>query len=474
ELLHPSTFVVSALDRQPIPGIVVQMSNASGSQFSTTRADGFAIFDALTVTDDPQNGDPSFDPDLLPPQEVAVIQIDVPNHVPVYATRPLSANDKRTFVHLMPTERTISTGVIDASVGGRFLLPGLGLILVPPGALTQHASIHAIPLSSTSYSETPTGYELLDQFWIGTKSPGGQWIDALPVAHSGIILQRTVTSNPIPGPIYSETWQSSLSGADGAATVSSDVASRIGDTVVMNIGPGLNSVTRFWDAGELSTGSARTTGGGSTAEESDSDVVEEETGELLPTGKRSTNYVEVRLLSSRITSISTTRMLCGEQVDQTSASITASETKTTEHTLESSVTTEFGEEINTTIVKVGAKIGTEIKAGSTEGTSVTTGLSGSVTTPAGHELPGGDCFDADVVSGLVINKYRVDLGTKTVCVDSNGQDSVRREKKKVGEMEVPVGVATWRNNMAFNPNCAGCSNLDPQPEPPDVPGVNTD
>ena len=473
--MHPSAVVVSALTGTPLANVVVEMTTTSGAASASTDQDGYAVFTTLTVTNtlntlDPLEFEPTLEVAELPAQEKVTIRISDPEFVPVSVTRPLSSDTKMTLVSLMPTTRTVSTELIDAVRGGVYFVPGAGRLTVPPNCLGADASIHVIPLQPVHYSDSPTGYELIDQFWVGTKNAAGQWFDAMPAGHCGLTLLRTLPRyQEIHEEHYSVTLEASVP-LDAGTVASQVIGSRRRGRVQAPIGLGVNSISRYWDPGTLPDGFYRRddgvicyTGG----------EVCESPPDLIATGKRKSKILNVILKSSRITQISTTPMRCGEYDNTASAEVEAGETVTTTHELETSVLSEFSEEVDATIVKASAKVGVNTKVGTTEGTTVSTVRKGKVEVVQGTMLSDGECFNADVVLGMVINTYTVWVGTQEVCLDSAGNTTqIERHQKRAGDIDIAMGVAVWWNNMKFDESCPDCAGTNP--EAPNVPGVHTD
>ncbi|QDV09606.1 hypothetical protein Poly30_51640 [Planctomycetes bacterium Poly30] len=157
-----SAIVTSALTREPIAGVTVQMEAVSGIETLVTNSSGYAIFDSLNITATLQGSElaDSLDVTAFPAQEMAVIAIDEAGFLPVSVTRPLAVGTKSTLVSVMPVSRTISTGLISAAGGGRFVVPGVGQSLVPPGTLLQDVSIEFIPMGRSEFAGSPTGGEV--------------------------------------------------------------------------------------------------------------------------------------------------------------------------------------------------------------------------------------------------------------------------------------------------------------------------
>ena len=448
--------MTSATTGIPIPGIEVGIAAAEGQHWAVTGENGWAVFDQLTITDTLHGSDLDLQFDLseLPGQEVVELSVDHPDYLPAVVSRPLSENSRTNWISLVPIQSAASSGLVSAATGGRAAIPGVGVVRIPPGALNQDATIHAIPVPPGNYMKLP-GYDTsIDQVWIGTKNVTGDWVDALPSSYSGVELIRPLRLGSLPLPEGAELdFRGTLLDRKGVV-VGSDVASPSGETIAFAAGPGVNALVlsvRF----PSNEGEPGSTSG-------------EQLDLLTPCKSTFFEYVEE---SSEIIPHVQGPLLCGITVTGMSASIETGEEITSTHSLDSSVTAKVSSSIGSSIAKIGTELGSTLSAGTTSGTTVGISKKGMVSLSSGDLLPGGSCFDALIKMGTVVKTYRVKVVERTVYKDSDGEPQlINRDVFVAGSVSVPGTVETWWTALEFSPNCPDCSLEEGEtpPSPPDV------
>ncbi|HED65067.1 MAG TPA: hypothetical protein ENJ09_05870 [Planctomycetes bacterium] len=224
----------------------------------------------------------------------------------------------------------------------------------------------------------------------------------------------------------------------------------VGRRAAIPVVNGSNLVTRTWIANPLSPGARAGADGQS---------------EPVENNCATSSWIVTQEVGSRIIEISGTPMRCGKYLTDASAEVMAGQEFTGSSTLSVGVMSEVGASLKSIVAKVGSKVGATIQVDTTTGTTRTKTVKGAVGVHQGATLDGGECFNAELVNGIVMKTFRILHVSREVCPDG----SIERVTTNLGELEVATGLKSWWKNLALDQSCPGCAGSNPIP--PKVPGT---
>ncbi|MBX3464776.1 MAG: hypothetical protein KF830_16525, partial [Planctomycetes bacterium] len=354
----------------------------------------------------------------------------------------LSESSPRIYCPIVPLSANYSTPIVRAASGGTFDLEGLGRIHVSPNVLAQDCVLRLIPMPMESWAhgllEGIHGENILcDHLWLHIVDPAGQPLPGSTLlASGGVTLVRKVAFMPaIPEGSSPVEWRVHHLGETFGQDIAhpADVAR---DMAVYALAVGHNCLTSTYT---LATG-------GCVA---------------FPW------QIEYVHKTTRKEVMGCTFLSCGRHTANQETKVANGETRETSHSLSAEAAKEAGFEGSAGFAKIAAKSSFKIQGSFENTTTRTTLYERSIAITSGQAASNetnAACTDALCCMGLLYVTYEVWARQYTIC------GAPATNSKKIGEMEVCVGLCTWFENIAWNPNCPGCAQ---DGTPASLPGPNS-
>lgn len=122
----PHVLIFDAVTGYPIADCSVSMVGVAGGFIKTTDSYGYAVFSDMQLTDTMPEPEFGF-------QKQVTITIQHPGYVPFSGVRATGDFGLGAQVGLISKSSGSTTPIIDAQEGGRFKIPSVGTMIVPPG-----------------------------------------------------------------------------------------------------------------------------------------------------------------------------------------------------------------------------------------------------------------------------------------------------------------------------------------------------
>jgi len=186
-----SALVVDAVTLQPLAGATVFAQFDGLAASATTGADGIIAFPQFTA--DAATSDAEF-----MQREPLTLEASADGYLAIRKSARLTNVGRRVVLSLIPEDSGVVTPLIDAALGGRFQIPGVGVLNVDPGALAFDTRVRLIPIPDSSTSPEEVEGELAFEVWAASVDQGGQENSSLSSALGGVELTMAPRALPTP------------------------------------------------------------------------------------------------------------------------------------------------------------------------------------------------------------------------------------------------------------------------------------
>lgn len=434
---QPTVKVVDSVSLTAISGAEVLAIQNGIAEVEATASTGYAELQHIEAP-----GVADFDTYLrvVPTQ----LLVEEPGYFPIQRLHRFVSGDSRAHIQLTPKGQGSLSPMIQAALGGRLQLNGLGVLNVPAGVLSQDARVRLVPVAPQGFSMTGVDQEHLFEVWMRLEDAFGNEIQQSVVASDGI----TLTINPA-------RFNLALgAGGDGRLVRHFDlgwslleesplVVGADSSALTMALVTGMSTLIR--DAGTLE----RPVAGG-----------DPECGEW---------GLELFPLTSSLPRGPVSSVNRGVYANTISVSVREGETIVTGFTLGAEVFGEGEAGVGVLFKKLSVKAGVQILGDDQSSMAVTTMSQGSKGTPPSGTVngvsqsalaPPFSCVTGTAKYGTSIVTYRMFATRK--CVHPDG--SITNENVVIGEVGIPNAIVIdW--NVEVDESCAGCEGV----EPPDMP-----
>ncbi len=433
--VHPRAVVVDAVTLAPIGGATVAVDGLLGQAVAESDTSGRVTLAGIALPPPPSVED---DPGAL-----LLFNAYASGYVPLARRLELNAVGPDVVLQMVPENAGVLTPLISASQGARLQLPGIGSLKVPPGALSQDAHLRIIDMPPTTWSPSALTADTVYQVWLQTEDSLGHTVPALAPGFSGVELTVEVVrvAQLASGEEY--LWRARALNASGAESGILAATAQPGTTVVtFGVTSGITQLD-FEKGGAAIAGEC--------------------------------NWSPWRLtttaLSSSLAGGVTVSVNCGIYANYADVTVSAGETKTTEHTFTGSVTGSVGWDAGVLFAKASAALSVTVSGSFASGTATTVQVASSKSTPPSGTVNGQDqstlttpwsCIAGTATYGVKLTTYRV--GASRTCTLPNG--NIQSEWVSLGNLTVP-GQIIIQWNATIDANCApGCATatLPPMPE----------
>jgi hypothetical protein len=359
---------------------------------------------------------------------VGVVEVFRDGYVPYRSAIRFSENQPRVQCPIVPLSASYSTPLIKAASGGTFALEGFGRVTVTPQALSQDVHLHFIPLPFESWSrgvvEGDNGERIpCDHIWMHATDAAGQVATAAIVGMVGdIAVARTMAFTPlIPEGASIPEWTAHALGEHHAQSTTAPVNASGGGRVILPLLAGHNMLTCTYTVGDVP-------------------CIE------FPW------EIEYRYKSTRTEPMGTVPVSCGRYIANSTVKIKAGETRETTHSLSAEAAKEVGFEGDAGFAQLTGKSSFKI-TGSFANTTTTVTMNEREfgVTSGDNASNSSNCFDALCVIGLLYKTFEVFAVQHTIC----GAPPTR--EKKLGDVEVCMGLSMWFEDVTWNDQCPGCA-----------------
>lgn len=371
--------------------------------------------------------------------KAVTVEVHREGYVPFKTVAQVSQYSPRIYCPIVPLTAHYSTPAIKAASGGTFELEGLGRLQVQPNALAQDCRLRLIPMPMESWPdgllEGPFGENVLcDHVWVSVVDPYGQPLpNSVIGSPTGVTLERTVPFIPgIPDGASQPVWTIHHLGENLDQT-GTHVATVAKHTAEYPLAGGHNCLTTAYT--------------------------------VTSAGCVSFPWrIEYVYKSTRKEVMGCVSVSCGKYTANESARVGSGETRETTHSLDAEVAQEVGFEGSAGFAKIAGKSRLRIQGSFENTTTTTTMTERSVSVESGHNASneeGADCTSALCCIGILYVTYEVWARQYTTC------GAPATSNRKIGEIEVCVGLCVWFENVFWNPSCPGCA---PEGSPAGLPG----
>ena len=442
QVLHPTVRVVDAWSGKPLADCAVQLTGGAGTFEASTSPFGYAQFPSMTVVD--AMPDPAFGH-----QEIVTASVQHPGFVPFHGRRALAHQNLHLTIALVPQSRRQCTPMVSARTGGRFPIPGVGTLTVPPEWLHHDARLCVTTIPHFAYSSGLFGTAIHHQVWISAVDRDGKVTSAIPAGEQRLLLETSLMAGaPVPGPVHKTFWVSRLVNASFEEVAQASVDDPWPrNQFVLPVGAGNNFVTRTWDPGlpeadGSPSDSASAAGAKRFHRAQASGIRMEEEFRVVFTGKR----VEA--------DHGTVFMNCGWYAASLSGKVAEGQAVRSSPNEKAAPDGSLGFERSFAVSKISANVGRHMewdllakKATSwTDATRAQLPASGRL-----ESVDGSQCLSSTIAVGLQLLRFRYQHTRR-----SRHPDGTITLQRSWMELEHSKGVTLHHNDIAWDPDCPDC------------------